>query len=120
MAVITALIAAMVSVGVKAIKQAKATTVAMNLSGLSLAAMEEFYLSHNAIITLNSLKPYFTAKESINDYGVKTTFSATVGHVYIWYKKDDVNASEVKWGLSSVVAIGDNKPMVVIKVEKSW
>ncbi len=120
MAVIAALIAAIVPVGVKAIKQAKATTVAMNLLDLSLTAMEKFYLNHNTSITLNSLKSYFAVEKNINDYEIKTTFGATTEHVYIWYKKTDVNASEVKRILSSVVATGNNKPMVVLTVEKYW
>ncbi len=120
LAVIAALISAMAPIGINAVKQAKATTVAMNLSSLSASAMSEFYLNHNTAVTLDDLKSYFTAKKSINDYGVKTTLGATVGYIHIWYKKSDVSASEVKHVLSSVVATDDGKPMVVIKVAKSW
>lgn len=120
LAVIAALISTMVPVGVKALKQAHSTTVALNLSKLSVAAMEEFYLNHNASISIKDLKPYFNVNQRkiLNNYGIEV--KNTPGCIYIWYKNKDVDASMVNEVFSAVVATDGNKPMVVLEIKKYW
>lgn len=118
LAVIAALISTMVPVGVRAVKQAHSTTVALNLSKLSEAAMEEFYLEHNASVTIEDLKPYFNVNQRkiLKNYEVKNSSDC----IYIWYKGGDVNASMVSQVFSAVVATDGSKPMVTLKVKKYW
>ncbi len=118
LAVIAALISTMVPIGISTIKQAHSTTVALNLSKLSIAAMEEFYLDHNASVTIEDLKPYFNANQRkiLKNYEVKNASDC----IYIWYKGEDVNASMANRVFSAVVATDDGKPMVCLTVKKYW
>ncbi len=122
LAVIAALIAAIIPTGIYAIKKAKATTVALNLSEISQIAIQEFYLSHNDSITINDIKPYFSTGESkiLKNYSVKTVMGATVDHVYIWYNGIDVSASMVRKIFHPVVSTDDDKPMLIMTVKKYW
>ncbi len=120
MFVIAALIAALVPMGVHAIKEARMTTIALNLSELSRAAMQEFYFSGKNDITLGSLKGYFNSGNgTLADYAVKTSDEGTYVEVFIWYTGSDMTATGIRRILPSVVATSNGAPMVETKLSKT-
>ncbi len=122
MAIIASLIAAFVPVGINEIKFARATTIALDLSEISKAAMSNFYFDHNLHITINSVKSYFSPQmyQNLKKFKISSSLSSSVEHVYIWYDGNDINASQVKKVFPEVVATQSNKPMISIKLKKYW
>ncbi len=120
MAVIAAILSAIVPVGVNAIRRAKATAVALNLSQISQAVMSEFYLEHNNSLSIQSIKTYFPKKmwKVLKRYELKTV-NSTVTRVYIWYVPDDVAASEVESVFPAVEASGTH-PMLCMTMKRYW
>ncbi len=120
LAVIAAIISALVPLGVNVIRHARALTVAFNLSEISKAAMSNFYLDHNTSISIDSIKSYFSQREELKDYQIKSSLASTLEHVYIWYTGNDVTASQVEKVFPDVEATRGNKPMISIELRKYW
>ncbi|MGC9219218.1 MAG: type II secretion system protein [Athalassotoga sp.] len=76
-AVIAALISAMVPIGIMAIDEAKALTVANNLSQISIAIMQDFYLNHEIVSNIDDLNSYFGDQSKLlNKYAISITNSS--------------------------------------------
>ncbi len=122
MAVIAALLGAVTPVGINAIRHARATTVALDLSEIAKAAMSNFYIDHNSTITINSIKNYFpsTLYKELEKFKIKISDNSSTVNLYVWYTGNDVNASDVQKVLSSVNATNNNKPMLSLKLGKYW
>ncbi|MGC9140630.1 MAG: hypothetical protein C0176_08170 [Mesoaciditoga sp.] len=76
-AVIAALISAMVPIGIMAIDETKALTVANNLSQISIAIMQDFYLNHEIISNIDDLNSYFGDQSKLlNKYAISITNSS--------------------------------------------
>ncbi len=120
MAVIAAIISALVPIGVNAIRRAKATTIALDLSQISKAVMSDFYLNQNIAPTLQNLKGYFPKSEEqiLKQFKLKVV-NSTVTNVYVWYAPSDVTASEVERVYPDVIASGTH-PMICVAMEKYW
>lgn len=120
MAVIAAIISALVPVGVNAIRRAKATSVALDLSQISKAIMSDFYLNHDVTPTLQKLKGYFPNSEEwiLKQFELKV-MNSTVTNACVWYVPNDVTASEVQKVYPAAVASGTH-PMICVTMEKYW
>ncbi|WP_456400945.1 type II secretion system protein [Mesoaciditoga sp.] len=119
MAVIAALISAMVPIGTKAIREARATAIALDLSELSKAVMDDFYVEQNFNITMQDLKGYFQPDKDLSKFKIKTSLTNDIDQIYIWYTGNDVTASQVEKVFPDVEASGEY-PMIHLSLEKYW
>lgn len=121
LAIIAILISILVPIGVRAINEAKALTVANNLSQISVAVMDVFYFNHNIVTKINDLSAYFGDQSGFLDkYALNVTQQSTLITVNIWYTGGDVVASVVKKYMASIVSTGDNVPMIRTILAKYW
>ncbi len=121
LAVIAALISAMVPIVIRAIDEAKALTVANNLSQISTAVMQDFYLNHEIVSNIGDLSPYFGDQSKLlNKYALSITNSSTLITINIWYAGGDITASNVQKYSPSIVATQNNVPMIRVMLLKYW
>ncbi|HEU24097.1 MAG TPA: prepilin-type N-terminal cleavage/methylation domain-containing protein [Mesoaciditoga lauensis] len=121
LAIIVAIIGALVPVGVMIINQARSLVVATNLSEISIAVMQSFYLDHRIPSNIEEIAKYFGDQSKIlKNYALSVSQSATLTIVNIWYKNNDITASNVARYSASVIATGDNLPMERVILLKSW
>ncbi len=121
LAIIAAIISAFVPIGVMIINQARALAVATNLSEITVAVMQSFYLDRKIPSSIDELSPYFGDQSKIlKDYALSVSQSSTLTIVNVWYKNHDIKASTVEKYSASVMATGNDLPMERIVLVRNW
>ncbi|WP_161848790.1 prepilin-type N-terminal cleavage/methylation domain-containing protein [Athalassotoga saccharophila] len=121
LAIIAAIISAFVPIGVMIINQARSLTVATNLSEITVAVMQSFYLDRKIPSGIDELSPYFGDQSKIlKDYDLSVSKSGTLTIVNVWYKNPDITASSVSKYSPSIIATGNNLPMERVILLKNW